>query len=501
MNTPFIEPFTHSGTKKCSHTNISPVYSHDLISYSFCYNCGILILDRSRYGQLAKPKNMEKKTDIDPLIILGEMNKKFSKELFPKKVNDSYFSKRNHILSYLQDTGLDLDYSDAIFYLALLYVDHIYKLPKYLSLIENDNFSKKENDLIITACLLLAAKFAENNIFEPDLGNFESSNKKYILNQNDLLKMEMQILKDLNYNLNYYTAYDYLMLLMNNGFIFEKEIKNGDEANIHDIYAYSKKVLAMITPTKILLVYSPFQIALSIIETTRDHFHFPKNYDLLQQIYNISFDQYEKCYSDVSDVMNETNRRVINKIKSFKDISKMSVECDKQKKLKPIYNKWSTPDNSNKISCIPFKFARKSKNKTSKTVKMENKMNINKISKGQKNEYLSKPYVSILKKKGSEEPKMSTNTMKQATNGKGAFICCGTKHSQIMKTRNIDDKETKCGFGFLGKIFSLGKTKKTNKVSLPVISKKGSSINSTINNNDSINNKPKKVLCLHTIKM
>ena len=497
MNTPFIEPFTHSGTKKCSHTNISPVCSHDLISYSYCYNCGILILDRAKQNKMTKPKNMEKSTDIDPLIILREMNKKFCKVLYPKKVNESYFSKRNHILSYLQDIGLDLDYSDAIFYLALLYVDQIYKLPKYLSLIEEDNFSKKENDLIITACLLLAAKFAENDILEPDLGNFESSNKKYILNQNDLLKMEIQILKDLNYNLNYYTAYDYLMVLMNNGFIFENEIRS--DANIHDIYAYSKKVLAMITPTKILLIYSPFQIALSIIETTRDHFNFQKNYDLLHKIYNVSFEQYEKCYADVSDVMNETNRRVINRIKSFKDISKMDIECDKQKKLKPIYNKWCTPDNGNKVSCIPFKFLRKSKDKTSKTVKLENKMNINKISQGQKNGYLSKPYVSILKKKGSEDPNMNTNTIKQTV--KGAFICCGAKHNQTLKIRHSVDKETKCGFGFLGKIFSLGKTKKTNEVSLPVISQKGSFNNSKITNNtDSVNNK-EKVLYLRTNKM
>ena len=40
-------------------------------------------------------------------------------------------------------------------------------------------------------------------------------------------------------------------------------------------------------------------------------------------MYDISFEDYEKCYDEVSDVMNETNRRLINRIKSYKDINKL----------------------------------------------------------------------------------------------------------------------------------------------------------------------------------
>lgn len=211
--------------QKCSHKNVSPQKElSNGYKYSYCRNCGIIIPYHS-YDKYLKPKSMEKRIDLHPLEILSLM-KSQSKNCHIKLLNLKYFSYRHLMLSYLQEISLDLDYSDAVFYLALEYLDCLFQKEKYQSFSSFDN--SKEIDLIITSCLLLAAKYYENDILEPELTEFESSNKRFYLKMDDIKKAEVQVLKDLEYNLSSFSVYDYLMILLNNGFIFEKEINKSE---------------------------------------------------------------------------------------------------------------------------------------------------------------------------------------------------------------------------------------------------------------------------------
>lgn len=143
------------------------------------------------------------------------------------------------------------------------------------------------------------------------------------------------------------------------------------------------------------------------------------------------------------------NRRLRNRIKSLKDINKLQIESKEESKikLKPISNKWSTPNNIINKEKRQFKIIRKSKEKLFKTVKIDNKLNINKFNKPIKNEYSSKPVISILKKKGSEDN--STIGNKPIPNG---FFC----NSKIKSELN-----------YLSKISNIDKGKK--EVTLPII--------------------------------
>ena len=459
--------------KKCTHAKISlqSVLSNNY-KYSYCLNCGIIIPYHS-YDKFIKPKSMEKRTDLDPLLLLSSM-KEQQMVFTGKTINLQYLSNRHHVLSYLQDISLDLDYSDAVFYLALFYLDRLFQREEYQSFSSFEN--QKDTDLIITACLILAAKYYENDILEPELTEFQSSNKRFYLSKEDIKKSEVQVLRDLDYNLSAFTVYDYLMILLNNGFIFEKEIK--DTETIQDIYSYAKKALAMITTKKLMLTYSPFQICISLLETTRDHFLFDKEcFKAVLSMYDISFEDYEKCYDEVSDVMNETNRRLINRIKSYKDINKLEIESKEENKtkLKPISNKWSTPNNTINKTKGQFKIVRKGKDKSFKTVKIDNRLSINKLTKPIKNEYLSKPVISILNKKGSED-----NTVTLSKQIPNAFFCNTKKRNEL---------------NFLGKISNVIKGKK--EVVLPMIVQK-SVINSY---KDSVNGKRSAVNINHIDKM
>ena len=194
-------------------------------------------------------------------------------------------------------------------------------------------------------------------------------------------------------------------------------------------------------------------------------------------MYDISFEDYEKCYDEVSDVMNETNRRLINRIKSYKDINKLEIESKEENKtkLKPISNKWSTPNNTINKTKGQFKIVRKGKDKSFKTVKIDNRLSINKLTKPIKNEYLSKPVISILNKKGSED-----NTVTLSKQIPNAFFCNAKKRNEL---------------NFLGKISNVIKGKK--EVVLPMIVQK-SVINSY---KDSVNGKRSAVNINHIDKM
>ena len=159
------------------------------------------------------------------------------------------------------------------------------------------------------------------------------------------------------------------------------------------------------------------------------------------------------------------------------DINKLEIESKEENKtkLKPISNKWSTPNNTINKTKGQFKIVRKGKDKSFKTVKIDNRLSINKLTKPIKNEYLSKPVISILNKKGSED-----NTVTLSKQIPNAFFCNAKKRNEL---------------NFLGKISNVIKGKK--EVVLPMIVQK-SVINSY---KDSVNGKRSAVNINHIDKM
>lgn len=285
--------------KKCLHLNIAPTSSKKSLkpSYTYCYNCGILIIiENNNKKYLFKPLNMEKKSESDPFKIVEFMNKN-NKCILPtsESISPWYRNSRKIILGFLQKLSLSLKFSDGTFYTALTYLDFLLKRKA-------DELKGRKLEMVIIACFVLSAKFAENDIFEPEFTQFESSNGKYLFNSNDLAETEINIIQQLNYELIYHSVYDWLFLLLNNGFIFEDELIGTPADHINNIYSSCKKSLAVITPSLILLEYDPFIIAFCLIEITRSSFNLEsKRIEILKQLYKIDSEDesYEDCFIDM----------------------------------------------------------------------------------------------------------------------------------------------------------------------------------------------------------
>ena len=122
----------------------------------------------------------------------------------------------------------------------------------------------------------------------------------------------MIALQLIEYDVIVYSTYDWLMVLLNNGFIFENEIKDKDAIPINNIYNYVKKCLAMITSRSFFIKYHPLQLAFSLIHHGRDKYVSSGNekfFQFIKDIHNTKFSDYENCYNEITKEFSETKKK------------------------------------------------------------------------------------------------------------------------------------------------------------------------------------------------
>lgn len=307
---------------KCLHNQMFPFESSQC-KYTFCPNCGIVIICDQNINQvrfLMKPQNQEKKIAISPIEIALIMKEKTNNSFFKEKtkVTNWYIKNRKKILVYLQKLTLQMKYSDATFYTTLLFLD------KYLKKEDGEKEKLKKNlDYFVLAFFLLFAKLNENNIFEPNLTQFESSDEKKSLNLREIKESEIECLNMIQYDVIDFSAYDWLSVLLNNGFIFEDELDNLAKNTINSIYTFTKKTLAAITNKELFLNFSPFQIALSIIKIAREKYSlendYNHNFEIICDIYQTKLSDFKNCYTSIKEVIEQKNRRNETKYKTLRE--------------------------------------------------------------------------------------------------------------------------------------------------------------------------------------
>ena len=159
----------------------------------------------------------------------SEINQ-ISNELNIKK----YKLERPKLINLIRNINCLLDFNSQTFFLALFYMDKIFSNINLI--IDN----KRDYIILSLSCLLIASKFNENDPHVPELIKYISlceqfSNFEYIFNIDELRKGEMIVLYLLEYKMNYYSIYHFLVFFFSHGIIFEStlnRIENG---------AYSKK--------------------------------------------------------------------------------------------------------------------------------------------------------------------------------------------------------------------------------------------------------------------
>ena len=303
--------------QKCSHNKIIKLENK---IYSYCQNCGGIIMKQNLINYfISKPFTMEKQLNEDPVELFHIMKKRSPITKEQKSIQASYLKKRKSIISDLQKLSIKLKYSDSTFYRTLYYLDNI------LSTVSD--ISTKKLTYLIIAFFLISGKFNEIDIFEPNLNDFLDFSDKFKISIDEICKYEMIALQLIEYDVIVYSTYDWLIVLLNNGFIFENEIKDIDAIPINNIYNYVKKCLAMITSRSFFTKYHPLQIAFSLIHHGRDKYVSEGNEKYLkfiQDVYDIKFSDYENCYNEISKEFSETKKK--DKEKKSKKKKEMMIK-------------------------------------------------------------------------------------------------------------------------------------------------------------------------------
>ena len=179
---------------------------------------------------------------------------------FSSQKNKIYFNRRKQLKSLMKSINSYIDFNSQTYFLALYYMDLIFThkdLEKiffnHFSLwhqypLQNVDLQMSNYVLLSLACLIIAAKFNENDSNNPTMSSFlrllyEFSKKKYIFNLEYLYRAEVVVLKILKYKLNYYTIYHYLIFFFTHGIVLLKTIQR---SKIYNKKYSARKILEKI---------------------------------------------------------------------------------------------------------------------------------------------------------------------------------------------------------------------------------------------------------------
>ena len=390
--------------------------------YDFCPHCGsISILDNNRYYYTIKPNEKNKKSEVDPVKIVNEMknsekenyfldnlynisDKDMKYQVIQKRIT-LYLSKRKLLLFYLQNITKALNYSDLSFYHTLLLTD------LYLSYNINENMSDEKLLYLLIGFFLIASKFKENDIFEPEAYIFCDFDWDYDLTPDRILYYEAKCLKAIQYDFFIYSTYDWLHIFMGIGYVFDGEIDSYEE--IKEINSYTFKLLIAITPIGLFIKYAPLHNAISIIQICRED-KIDKNkinvelFNKMLSLYNLKFSDYENCYNDIkiATSLSEKNKNKDKDKDKDKENSNDNNTKEKPHNMNKKENKTLDDLNydNNKNKYVRNKELKSVENdKTGKDLKITFKRKLNIQQKLRDNKFLSQLFSSANTSKGKSK--------------------------------------------------------------------------------------------------
>ena len=293
-------------------------------AYFFCYKCGKLIIVKNlkMYESIT-----EGKLEYNPIKVINQMlsNQEFNNNKNNNKIyiSDIYIKNRDIFIHYIKQFCRIINYSKSIFYICLHLMDYylIHEIKKEMT--------KREIALISLGFFLIAAKFNENDIYEPKLNLFCKIDKDIVISKKEIITSEIKVLKMMDYNVINYSIYDWLKILNKVGYVFDGKINMLKFEQIKD---KQKLLLRRIIHSDILYLYDSFKIALSIIHISMDNIFYTDKtnkelFDLFLTIFSKKFSDYESCYiaiktyifNDFNQSKNEDEKNSINVNKNEKD--------------------------------------------------------------------------------------------------------------------------------------------------------------------------------------
>ena len=419
--------------ERCTHPKHKINSINKLDNYHFCIDCGSIILSLSEDNNynISKPLSYQQNIEMDPLSLFKFITKKEFKII---NSTHPYYKNRSKAISLLQKYSEYYKYSESSFYLALHYMDYIFThLEK--------NVPQKKFELFVINSLLLAVKFYEKDITQPDIFLYTSIGISYDIDEIDIVQNEIECLKILEYDLNILNSYDLLLLFMNNGFVFENEIENKSQEFSNIIYCYAKKIFSDIILTPIAIQYTPLEICFSIIHLARKQFKLKVQYfNIIKKFYNIHLNDYKSCLNSIKTFLENPNKGVNEQIKQKLYQSSKSIVPVKtnKKKENEENNKIKENNNNDNISIIICNFLEE---------EMKTPSNINKSKKRERIDSSDIEEDSII----LEKKISNLNLQKHKRASSSSYL----NKFQLIEEENNQDNNSKSSSGKSFKFFSI----------------------------------------------
>ena len=355
--------------ENCSHPSGKLTKINNSEGCVFCQNCGLILYPTKtkKFIKTIKPTENQSKTEIDPIDLFLNAYKQTP---FIQMQDDSiYPEKRSRAIKILEKFNNLYHYSDEVFFLALSYMDNIFKS---IYNAKNKEISKKKEELYILNCLLIAEKFFDKDVnIIPDYSLYIKSTI-YNVDVDDIRENEINCLKTLKYKLDHHSLYDILKGFMYNGFIFENEIDfNSIGHQIKFAYNYAEKLFRDIIYSYISIYYPPYLVAFIIIYLTRKKFFEHKYMKKIKSIYGIKQNDYKECYEDIKSFLIRVEKGL--KVSDYNKMNKDKIlKKDEKNEVKENNDKIEEIKNEEKHA-----YDKNSGNQTASIKQINNMINVN----------------------------------------------------------------------------------------------------------------------------
>ena len=222
--------------------------------------------------------------ECEPIDILYQivLNERKKNENNNSNINRAYLNIRINGVEKIKYLCNKFELDEKIFHSSIYLMDFLY-IQKEIS----DDILK-----ISFCCFILCLKFYENGnktqyIIKKIFDN-EEEKKIYII-------LEQKILFLIEYNMCFWTTYDILSFLLENGitFSYEKDFLLKNNINVNQLNLNCFLQLNKLVEKKFYIKFNPIDLAFSIIFLIREKYVLDDLILLFEEIYGIQFDK--KC--------------------------------------------------------------------------------------------------------------------------------------------------------------------------------------------------------------
>ena len=304
--------------KTCNHDEFEKINN----SLYICKKCSLfgIIKEKTptetKIKLLSKPYNYNIYNEINIYYLIKNavnfyINNPYHKKNESIKNIDLYLKYRKKLVKHTYNLCSGIKSTYECYYLSILLMDNVINNLDYI-------INNYQLDLINTICFIISKKFNEKDILKKETYNqyltICHSPQKFI-NPNDLINIEVECLKILNYNLNLPTSLTLLKYIFICGIIFVNEI---EENEIKKIYDKSLEILAFcVEQNEIYINFNPIQVSFGIIYLIRKKYNLKKNISkYFDDLFGIKFSYIKECVKVIDQLYYKENYNQKENIKN-----------------------------------------------------------------------------------------------------------------------------------------------------------------------------------------